>query len=171
MTFKYFSKSKEEILFLICAPDSKLISNSAVLKLVNDVRGGGLGDAASILLIIIMGTMWLNAMGGEAFIQNLGGRGINPLPARNDFLFPRRTAYVDWPGGSVLMERGNSQSSREKLTQLSTEVVQTQTQMSSFQKNGDVDLNKCLKEVDRRAAEIGCTNFECSLERFKELAT
>lgn len=43
--------------------------------------------------------------------------------------------------------------------------------MSGFVKNGEVDLNKCLNEVNRRASEIGCTNFECSLERFRELAT
>ncbi len=65
----------------------------------------------------------------------------------------------------------NPQSSRKELTQLSTNVVPTQTQMSGFLKNGKVDLEKCLHEVNRRASEIGCTNFECSLERFKALAT
>ena len=65
----------------------------------------------------------------------------------------------------------NPQSSREELTQLSTNVVPTQTQMSGFLKNGKVELEKCLHEVNRRASEIGCTNFECSLERFKALAT
>jgi hypothetical protein len=49
----------------------------------------------------------------------------------------------------------NPQSSREELTQLSTDVVPTQTQMSGFVKNG----------------KIGCTDFECSFERFKDLAT
>lgn len=43
--------------------------------------------------------------------------------------------------------------------------------MSGFLKNGKVDLHKCLDEVNRRASEICCTNFECSLERFKALAT
>lgn len=43
--------------------------------------------------------------------------------------------------------------------------------MSGFVKTGEVDLHKCLDEVNRRASEIGCTNFECSLERFKALAT
>ena len=65
----------------------------------------------------------------------------------------------------------NPQSSREELTQLSTDVVRTQTQMSGFVKNGKIDLHKCLDEVNRRASEIGCTDFECSLERFKALAT
>ena len=43
--------------------------------------------------------------------------------------------------------------------------------MSEFVRNGRVDLHKCLGEVNRRASEIGCTDFECSLERFKALAT
>ncbi len=63
----------------------------------------------------------------------------------------------------------NPQSSREELTQLSTDVVTTQTQMSEFVRNGKVDLHKCLDEVNRRTSEIGCTDFECSLERFKTL--
>ena len=65
----------------------------------------------------------------------------------------------------------NPQSSRKELTQVSTNVVPTQTQMSGFVKNGKVDLHKCLNEVNRRASEIGCTNFECSIERFRALAT
>ena len=64
-----------------------------------------------------------------------------------------------------------AQSSREELTQLSTSVVPTQTQISGFVKNGRVDLNQAFDEVNRRASEIGCENFECSFERFKGLAT
>ena len=86
-------------------------------------------------------------------------------------LFPRKTCYADRPGGSQIMSGVNLQSSLEELTQLSTNVVPTQTQMSGFVKNGKVDLDKCLNEVNRRASEIGCTDFECSLERFKALAT
>ena len=65
----------------------------------------------------------------------------------------------------------NPQSSREELTQLLTDVVPTQTQMSRFVKNGRVDLNQAFSEVNRRASKIDCTDFECSLERFKALAT
>jgi hypothetical protein len=39
----------------------------------------------------------------------------------------------------------NPQSSREELTQLSTNVVPTQTQMSGFVKNGKVDLNQAFR--------------------------
>jgi hypothetical protein len=42
--------------------------------------------------------------------------------------------------------------------------------MSEFVKNGEVDFHKYLGEVNRRASEIGGTDFECSLERFKALA-
>ena len=63
------------------------------------------------------------------------------------------------------------QSRREDLTQISSDVVPTQTQMASFIKDRKVDLNLCLDEVYRRAEKIGCTDFECSLERFRALAT
>lgn len=46
-----------------------------------------------------------------------------------------------------------------------------QTQIENFMKNGNVDLRKCYDEVNRRASEIGCTDFEWSFEGFKALAT
>lgn len=70
-----------------------------------------------------------------------------------------------------MMSRVNPQSSREELTQVSTNVVPTQTQMSGFVKNEQVDVHQCLNEVNKRALAIGCTDFECSLERFKALVT
>ena len=54
--------------------------------------------------------------------------------------------------------------------QVSTNVIPTQKQVSGFVKNGQVDLQQSLDEVYRRAAAIGCENFECSFERFKTLA-
>lgn len=65
----------------------------------------------------------------------------------------------------------NPQSSREELTQLLTNLVPTQTQVSGFVKNGRVDLHQAFNEVNRRASEISCENFECSFERFEGLAT
>ncbi len=70
-----------------------------------------------------------------------------------------------------MMAEVNPQSSREELTQLSTDVVPTQTQISGFIKNGRVDLNQAFSEVNRRASAIGCETFDCSFDRFKELAT
>ena len=175
-------KSPKEILFLMYLTDPKISSNQEVLKVVKELRGGSwgiLGTAAILGLIILIFSM------GEGFVPNIlnPGWGLdrpNPFqpptakhiyPPAYDLLFPRRTCYADRPGGSLMMADVNPQSSREELTQLSTDVVPTQTQMSGFVKNGQVDLHQCLDEVNRRASEIGCTDFECSLERFKTLAT
>jgi len=175
-------KSPKEILFLMYLTDPRLSSNQEVLKLVKEWRGGSwglLGTAAFLGLIILIFSM------GEGFVANTlnPGWGLdrpNPFqppmvdhryPPYYNLFLPRRTCYADRPGGSQIMAGMNPQSSREELTQLSTDVVPTQTQMSGFVKNGKVDLDKCLDEVNRRASEIGCTDFECSLERFKALAT
>ena len=172
-------KSNKEILYLIYLTDPRISSNQQVLKIVKDLRGGwGLvGTVAFLGLIIFIFSM------GEGFISNNPNPGwgldrpnrFQPptaqlrYPPINDLLFPRRTCYADRPGGSLMISGVNPQSSREELTQLSTNVVPTQTQISKFVKNGKVDFHKCLDEVNRRASEIGCTNFECSLERFEAL--
>ena len=175
-------KSPKEILFLMYLTDPRLSSNQQVLELVKELRGGSwglVGTAAFLGLIILIFSM------GEGFVPNNPNPGWgldrpNPFqpptaehryPPYYDLFFPRRTCYADRPGGSQIMAGVNPQSSREELTQLSTNVVPTQTQMSGFVKNGKVDLHKCLDKVNRRASEIGCTDFECSLERFKILAT
>ena len=172
-------KSPKELLFLMYLTDPRLSSNQEVLKLVKELRGGSwglVGTAAVIGLMILIFSM------GEGFNPNPGWglarpnpfqppTGEHRYPPAYDLFFPRRTCYANRPGGSLMMSGVNPQSSREELTQLSTDVVPTQTQMSGFIKNGKVDLHKCLDEVTRRASEIGCTDFECSLERFKALAT
>ena len=175
-------KSPKEILFLMYLTDPKISSNQEILKLVKELRGGSwglLGTAAVLGLIILIFSM------GEGFVPNTPNPGWgldrpNPFqpptaehryPPAYNLLFPRRTCYADRPGGSLMMAEVNPQSSREELTQLSTDVIPTQTQMSGFVKNGKVDLRKCLYEVNHRASEIGCTDFECSPERFKALAT
>ena len=175
-------KSPKEILFLMYLTDPRISSNQEVLKLVKEVRGGSwglLGTAAFLGLIILIFSM------GEGFIPNNldPGWGLarpNPFqpptaehryPPAYDLFFPRRTCYADRPGGSLMMAEVNPQSSREELTQLSTDVVPTQTQISGFIKNGRVDLNQAFSEVNRRASAIGCETFDCSFDRFKELAT
>lgn len=161
--------------------DPRISSNQEVLKLVKELRGGSwgiLGTAAFLGLII-----WIFSI-GEGFVPNNlnPGQGLdrpNPFqppaaehryPPYYDLFFPRKTCYADRPCGSQIMSKVNPQSSREELTQLSTNFVPTQTQMYGFVKNVKVDLDKCLDEVNRRASEIGCTDFECSFERFKALA-
>ena len=46
----------------------------------------------------------------------------------------------------------------------------TQIQAAKFLKNGKIDLQLAFDEVNRRASVIGCQNFNCSFERFKDLA-
>ena len=169
-------KSPKEILFLMYLTDPRLSSNQEVLKLVKELRGGSwglIGTAAFLGLIILIFSM------GEGFVGNNPGWGLdrpNPFqpptsehryPPFYDLVFPRRTCYGDRPGGSQIMAGVDPQSSREELTQLSTNLVPTQTQMSGFVKNGKVDLNQAFNEVNRR----GCETFDCSFDRFKELAT
>ena len=182
ISYKYFSRSKEELLLLIYATDPRLASNQQILKLVKELRGGSwglVGTAAVLGLIILIFSM------GEGFVPNNPNPGwglarpnqFQPstaeqrYPPAYDLFFPRRTCYADRPGGSLMLSGVNPQSSREELTQLSTDVVPTQTQLSGFVKNGEVDLNQAFSEVNRRASAIGCETFDCSFARFKELAT
>jgi hypothetical protein len=46
-----------------------------------------------------------------------------------------------------------------------------QTQISSFVKNGKVDLHECHYKVIRRSKSLHCKNWKCGFERFKSLAT
>jgi len=180
ISYKYFSRSKEELLLLIYATDPRLGSNQQILKLVKELRGGSwdvVGTAAFLGLIILILSL------GEGFVPNNlnPGWGLpNPFqpptsehryPPYYDLFLPRRTCYADRPRGSQIMAGVNPQSSREELTQLSTDVVPTQTQMSGFVKNGRVDLNQAFSEVNRRASAIGCETFDCSFDRFKGLVT
>ncbi len=53
--------------------------------------------------------------------------------------------------------------------EISTHVMPTQIQAAKFVKNNKVDLRLAYAEVKRRASVIGCANFDCSFERFKNL--
>ena len=173
-------KSPEEIWSLIYLTDRRLSSNQEVLKLVKELRGGSWGFAETGVVVVIL--IILIFAKGEGFVPNNPNPGwglerqnqFQPPRAKQrhppayDLFFPRRTCR---PGGSLMMTKVNPQSSREELTQLSSDVVPTQTQVSGFLINGKINLDKCLNEVNRRASEIGCTDFECSRERFKALAT
>jgi len=57
ISYKYFSRSKQELLLLIYATDPRLASNQQILKLVKKFRGGSwdlLGTAAFLGLIILI---------------------------------------------------------------------------------------------------------------------
>jgi hypothetical protein len=129
-------KSPKEILFLMYLTDPRISSNQKVLKLVKKLRReswGLLGTAAFLGLIILIFSM------GESFIPN----NLNPswgldrpnkfqppatehrYPRYYDLFFSRRTCYADRTSASHIMAGVNPQSSREELTQLSTNVVPT----------------------------------------------
>nr|YP_010472243.1 hypothetical protein NDC64_pgp100 [Navicula tsukamotoi]UVG41708.1 hypothetical protein [Navicula tsukamotoi] len=165
--------------------DTKISSNQEVLKLVKQLRGGSwnlIGTTSVLGLMILIFTI-----GGRCFLPNdvkLGWvlnhptafqpprpRAEHRYPPCYDVFLPRRTSSANCPGGSLIMSEVNPQSGREELTQLSTDVVSTQTQISQFVKNGKVDLNQAFNEVNRRASAIGCETFDCSFDRFKKLAT
>jgi hypothetical protein len=68
ISYKYISKSKEEILLLLYATDPRLSSSPQVLKIVTDLRGGdwGLLCAVAFLGVIIL----IFASMGEGFVPN-----------------------------------------------------------------------------------------------------
>jgi len=175
-------KSPKEILGLIYLTDPRLSSNQEVLELVKDLRGGSwglLGTVAFLGLLVLVFSM------GQGFLVNNPNPGWgfdrpNPFqpssveqkfPPYYDLFSPRRTCSADRPGKSSIISGVNPQFSREELTQVSTNVVSNQTQASGFVKNEKVYLRQAFNEVNRRASEIDCENFECSFERFKGLAT
>lgn len=169
------SKNIEQVLVWMALNNPRLVSNQTILRIVQKTRGGSLIEATLFLALIV-----ILFSTGDGFIPNDRNPGwgidranqfqppggVHKYP--QDLFFPR-TSYADRPGGSQIMSR---QSSRNELNEGSTNVAPTQTQMYEFTKtDGTVDLEKCLQEVRRRASELGCTNFECSFERFKALAT
>lgn len=142
----------------------------------------GFIEAAAALAVIVV--MWqILGVGIESFVFPNPSWGVDRpnqfqppgghlrYPPYYDLFLPRRMSYANRPGGSQIMSGVNPQSSREELTQLSTDVVPTQTQISEFVKNGKVDLNQAFSEVNRRVSAIGCETFDCSFDPFKEFAT
>jgi hypothetical protein len=141
--------------------DKRFLNTPEVSELIKKLRGGNLIDAAAALVVIFF-ILQISGVGIEGFqipivtpnggvhrpangrIQQQINR-PNPFqppmtehkyPLDYDLFLPRRTCYADRPSGSQIMAGVNPQSSREELTQLSTNVVRTQTQMSGFVKMG-----------------------------------
>ena len=66
---------------------------------------------------------------------------------------------------------GQSRLHLSNSNQFSPDEIPTQIQAANFVKNGKVDLPLAYLEVNRRASVIGNENFDCSFQRFKDLAT
>ena len=149
-------KSPKEILFLMYLTDPRISSNQEVLKLVNELRGGELsliGTAAFLGLIILILSM------GEGFqvpIVHPNGGVHRPVPA-----FGGVQQQINHPkhGGLIRLRMPES-----------NQCPAHQTQVSSFVKNGKVDLHKCYDEVMRRSKSLNCENWSCEFEKFKSLA-
>lgn len=170
-------KSPEEMFFLMYLSDPRLASNPQLLESVKRLRGGDWEDLGRAMFAALV--LYLFSKGQAFVINNPNQEGVNrldqyqppsvqrhpPVYELLPELFPKGTCTADRPGGSRLMAE---QSNRDEL---SNNVVRSQPQISEFVKNGEVNLEKCLDEVNRRASVIGRTDFECSLERFKALAT
>ena len=75
------------------------------------------------------------------------------------------------PGFESVVLNINPESQSIPEDQSQYENVPTKSQIKTFNKNGVVDLRRAFNEVERRACLIGNPDFECSFERFKELAT
>jgi hypothetical protein len=72
ISYKYFSKSKEELFLLIYATDPRLGSNQQIFKLLKELREGSwglIGTAAFLGLIILIFSM------GEGFVPNIQNPG------------------------------------------------------------------------------------------------
>jgi hypothetical protein len=136
--------------------DSRISSNQEVLKLVKELRGGSwglVGTAAFLGLIILILSM------GEGFqvpIVHPNGGVHRPAPA-----FGGVHHQINHPkhGGRIRLRMSES-----------NQCPAHQTQVSSFVKNGKVDLRKCYDEVMRRSKSLNCENWSCDFERFKSLA-
>lgn len=178
------TKTTDEVLISAYLTNPRLSSNPEVLKLLEDLRGGTwglLGTAAFIGFMVIVFSMvesfmpqlvppgLHNGNGIDPF--QLPGGGVHRYPPHYNFFFPRRTSFADRPNGSQLMAKMNKKSMLKELRQIAKNGISKGLQASNFLTNGQVDLTKCMDEVKRRASELGCKNFNCTLERFKLLAT
>ena len=151
-----FIKSRE-LPICIYMMDERFIKTSEISKLIKKLRGGDLVEAATALVVIVI--MWqILGVGIEGFqLPIVSANGGVHIPANGGI-----QQQINHPkhGGRITVRMSQS-----------NQCPAQQTQIEGFMKNGKVDLRRCHDEVNGRASEIGCTNFECSFERFKALAT
>lgn len=92
ISFKYFSKSKEEVLLLIYATQSPLGADPEVLKFIKNLRGGDLST------VICLGLLFLILSQGVSFIpnnQNPGWGVDRPNPFQPPSVAPSFPPYYD----------------------------------------------------------------------------
>jgi nitrate reductase NapE component len=142
--------------------DERFLQTSEASKLINKIRGGGLIEAATALVLVLL--MWqILGVGIDGYgfqIPIVGPQGVPHRPANGGL--QQQMNHPKHGGGRITVRMPQT-----KTTQCSAH----RPQIFDFIKNGKVDLHDCYDEVKRRASEIGCTDFECSFNRFKKLAT
>lgn len=125
-------------------------------SVIKDVRAGGrLKDAAFLLAMLYL----LN-------YHTVGFQQMRQIPAPPHLELPNNYLFGQ--------PKSNSQSRLHfsKSNRIFKSGLPTQTQVSSFRnKDGSIDLQQAFNEVKRRASVIGGEKCQCSLERFKDLAT
>ena len=130
-------------------------------ELITELRGGGIEDwvgAFGIIIAIII------------VINNVTGFQIPPN--RGAIVHPNGAIVRPADGGKFPGPQHQKGGGRIKVRMSnSNQCPANAKQVSSFVKNCRLDLREAFNEVQRRASEIGCDNFNCSFERFRALAT
>lgn len=136
--------------------DEKFIRNAEVRELIKKIRGGSVIEAAAALVLII-------------FICRILGVGEGFQPP---VVHPRNGAIVRPANGGVQGQVNHPKHGGRFRVQMSelNQCPANSMQVSSFVKNGKISLREAFDEVNRRASVIGCSNFDCTFERFRALA-
>ena len=124
---------------------------------MKNIRGGSFSEVAVglVLLILILQLKGVEIEGFHIPIARPNG-----VISENSGPLAHAPHLNQKPGGRIRLRMSSSNQCPSHMTQI-----------SSFVKDGKLDLHQCHDEVLRRAAALGCENFECSFERFKRLAT
>ena len=154
-----FIKSRE-LPLCIYAMEKDFIVRPEISKIIRELRAGDFSSALlgnAILLLVLYG-IWTLVSGADGF----------PIPV----VHPRNGAVIAPANGSVQGRLNHPKPGgrfRLQMSQLN-QCPANSMQASSFVKNGKISLRKAFDEVNRRASEIGCSNFNCPFERFRALA-
>lgn len=145
-------------------PHKKFIDKPEISKVISELRAG---DLTELIIDLIVTVLFFSVIyTSDSFHMPPNGRVIHP---NGGVVRPANRGIQE-----QLQHPPKSSAGRLRMSdsqEVSTSVIPTQTQVSGFVQNGEVDLTQAFDEVNRRAAAIGNESFECSFDRFKELAT
>ena len=133
-------------------------------ELIIELRGGQLKDWGGALAIIFAIIVVLNNIDKFEFIQKYIQNAycfVAPPNLRHEDDRIQRHLHYPKVGGNIEVRMLNPNQNQ---------CPSDATQVSNFYTNNRLDLQKAFAEVQRRASQISCDNFECSFERFSALA-